>query len=98
MATLILPATTLGAQSKPFVVRTRAQATGIAVGLAGAETANLQISVDQGATWQDVLPVATFQLSATVPSRGVGSPGLYRYNKGVTVAAVPIYAATEADA
>ena len=98
MADLILSGTTLGAASKPFVVRTEAHVTSIAVGLAGGEVATLQISPDGGQTWMNVLPLVSTQLTATVPSRRIVEPGLYRYDKGVTIAVVPLYVATEANA
>jgi len=98
MAVQILAPVTAAAASLSFTVRTERWATGIAVGLAGAETADLQITPDDGKTWITVLPAVGAQLSVVNPSRRVPEPGVYRYNKGVTVAAVPIYVATEDNA
>lgn len=95
MATQILVPTTAAAASRSFVVRTNRWVTGMETGIAGAETADLQISPDNGSTWITVLPAVTSQLNLANPSRRVIEPGLYRYNKSATVAAASIYVATE---
>lgn len=95
MAQLILAPTTAVAASSPFVVVTERWVTGIAAGLAGAEVADLQITPNEGQLWITVLPAANSQLNLANPSRRVIEPGTYRYAKGATVAAVPIYVATE---
>src|SRR3972149_4446352 len=97
MAQRILAPTTLGAFSTPFVVLTERQVTGIQVGMAAAELAQLQISPD-GVNFANVVTggvTTPTDLNVATKARAVIGPGTYRYSKGVTVAAVPIYVATE---
>ena len=95
MADLILAPIATAARSNPFIVRTEAHVTSIQLGFAGAELATLDISHNNGQSWNVVLPAANNDLTVAAPSRIILSPGLYSYNKGVTVAPGSIYVSTE---
>src|SRR3972149_3133631 len=96
MAQRILAPTTAAAFTTPFVVQTERVVTAIQTGLAGAELAALEISPDSGQTRIAVLIAGVApNLNVANPSRRVEDVGLYRYNKGASVAAAAIYVATE---
>ena len=100
MAQRILAPTSAAAFSTPFIVQTERWVTGIQVGMAGVELAQLQVSGD-GVNFANVVTgglTTPTDLTVTTKAQAVMAPGTYRYSKGVTVAAVPIYVATEENA
>ena len=91
-AVLILAATTGAAASKGAVALTRRHVSFFAVpALVAAETAALEVTPDNGQTWVSTPQ----QLSATTTLIAAIVPGTYRVNKGASVTATAIYAATE---
>lgn len=79
MATQILAPTTAAAQSTPFVVLTERWVTVEQIGLAAAETAALQQTPDNGATWVNVLSAGVaVALTATLRALKVDSVGIWK--------------------
>lgn len=78
---------TLGRGQRPDESR---PVTFVADNLAGAETAALEISIDNGSSWIDTGQ----ELTAGAPWLVVTGPGMYRLNKASTAGACGIFAAT----
>jgi hypothetical protein len=97
MAQQILASTTAAAASSPVAVLTRRAVTLFCQpALVAAEVATLQISPDQGLTWVNVIQGGSqVQLSATNTIVRVDAPAIVRLNKGATVSATALFAATE---
>jgi len=85
----------------PFNVSENNPATVIVTGLAAAETVDLQITPDAGATWVNVDVDGTqvqFVGSPSEVTKTITSPGTYRLNKPLEAAAVVSgYIATSLD-
>lgn len=79
--------TTSAAVSNPFAVRGDESLSVAANGLAGAETAVIQIH--NGVEFVD-LTDASATVTATDPTTTINAAGLYRIRKGVTVAAASV--------
>ena len=71
------------------------EVTVIAVGLAGSETIDIQISHDGGITFNNLYESGgQIQLTTTVSAITIQGPGIFRLNKGITAGAVAAYAST----
>ena len=83
---------TAAGQSTPILVQTRRHCTLIATGMAGPDAAEIQISPDNGQTWQQ----SQFaNLDTNNTTRLLNAVGLYRVNKLTTTGSVAIFVATE---
>ena len=88
----ILLATTSADQSDEFSVKSGATVTVYCKPiLAGAETADIQVSPDGGVTWQDYGDGAAVELTATENSLALHGPTRFRIVKDVTAGATAIY-------
>jgi hypothetical protein len=89
MANVLLGATTSATQSGEFVVQRPSEpATIVVSGLAGAETAQVQIYDPITSAFVDALGIGAF--TATVHAVMIEAPGRYRVDKDATVAAVGV--------
>jgi len=87
----ILAATTSAAASTGFSVSVENPVAVFVPGLATTETADLQVTVDNGATFDDATDSnGTIQATASVNSFLVIGPGEYRINKSATASAVAV--------
>ena len=90
----LFAADTAAGNSLSFSVEGIRGVTVMANGLAGAETATLEISADGGVTWFDATDASgAIELTATQSTLLVVGPGDYRIAKSITAAAVAITAA-----
>jgi hypothetical protein len=96
-ARILLAPTTSAAQSEAFkVTRNMLPVTLHANLLAGAETADVQISVDNGSNWVDIRETvvgvgAAIELTVNHNVYRISSPGYYRVDKDATVGSCGIY-------
>jgi len=87
-----LAAVTGAAQSSEFFVRQEEKITVMcSPNLVSAETAQIQISHDDGTTWVDANNGTALQLTATINMIVLDGPGIYRVDKDATVSATGIY-------
>jgi hypothetical protein len=91
-AKVLLTAATGAGNSDPFYVPQMRNATVIvSPDLAGAETADIQISHDDGTTWVDYQYNGAIELTATKNAERLYGPALYRVAKDATAGATGIY-------
>ena len=94
VAAQILIAPQTGALTSPVMQRNASDrlCTVAAIGLAGAETVGVQILSADGSTWANVLASPACQLTASINTVQLPGPGIYRFVKSATVAAVGVVA------
>lgn len=90
-AAILLTSSTGAGVSAPVVVVTERWVGILAAGFAAPDSAVIEISGDQGATWADTKLVFNFGN----PTVRLDKVGTYRVNKGVTVGTPVFYASTE---
>ena len=91
-AKAILAAQTGAGNSLPFYVGSHQKATVMASpNLAGGETADVQVSHDDGTTWIDIQDTSALELSATRTMLQLDGPALYRLAKDSTAGATGLY-------
>lgn len=91
-AKTLLAAQTGAGNSAAFYVPQMLNATVIcSPDLAGAETADIQISHDDGTTWVDYQDGAAVELTATQNGLRLYGPALFRVAKDATTGATGIY-------
>ena len=89
--TTILAAATGAGNSSHFYVGPGSNVTVMTdVDLAGAETADIQISHDNGTTFKDYQDGAAVELTATLNALRLYGPSVYRVAKDATVSATAI--------
>lgn len=98
----ILAATTSAAQSSSFDVGGRpdqiGRATVMAIGIAGAENADIQFSHDAGTTWTDLFEAGSqIRLTATNNMVTIYGPGVFRIDKEATAGATSIHLSLEVE-
>jgi len=87
----ILEATTSAANSAQFtVVENKSVTVMTDIDLVSAETADIQITHDGGATWKDYQDGAAVELTATLNAFRLYGPATYRVAKDATVSATAI--------
>ena len=88
----LLAAKTGADQSKTFwVSKDQVVTVMVSPNLAGSETADIQISHDDGTTWADYLDGIAVELTATKNTERLYGPMLYRVDKDATAGATGIY-------
>ena len=91
LATEILAAQTGAGNSRPFTVEKDTSVTVMTdIDLAGAETADIQITHDGGTTWKDYLDGAAVELTATLNALRLYGPATYRVAKDATASATAV--------
>lgn len=94
MSETSLSPTTSATASSSFFISGLERVTVICPGLAGAETAQLQISYDEGLTFIDYYDRdGIVQFTATCNGLLVEGPGTFRVDKDASVGAVGVYLA-----
>lgn len=94
MSVVILTPTTSAAQSSAIRLGDHETVTLVCPGLAGVETAQLQISYDEGTTYVDYYDRdGVAQFTATCNALLVEGPGTFRVDKDASVASVGVYVA-----
>jgi len=87
----ILAATTSEGNSRLFYVEADTSVTIMTdIDLVSAETAGVQITHDDGATWKDYLDGAAVELTASLNALRLYGPATYRIAKDTTVSATAI--------
>jgi len=87
----ILDATTSAGNSELFFVVADTSVTIMTdIDLVSAETADVQITHDDGATWKDYLDGSAVELTATLNALRLYGPAAYRVAKDATASATAI--------